>query len=83
MVVGPIAIAKDNDVLWFGTQASQADLSEGSGVTFQVYHWEGIIMDMMASIEMGTLGGEAFTITLENGGLVMDFGHALLMPMGE
>ena len=77
MVVGPIAIAKENDILWFGTQASQSDLSEGSGVLFQVYHWEGVIMDMIASIEMGTLGGASYTIALDNGGLVMDFGQAI------
>lgn len=74
MVVGPIAVAKENGLLWFGTQASQADLSEGAGVMFQVYHWEVVLRDIIASIGEGTLGGKSYTITLANGGLVMEQG---------
>lgn len=77
MVVGPIALAKENDVLWFGTQASQSDISEASGVTFQVYHWEVVLFDMIENIQGGTLGGQSYEINLENGGLVMDFGQAV------
>jgi basic membrane lipoprotein Med (substrate-binding protein (PBP1-ABC) superfamily) len=72
MVVGPIAVAKENGAFWFGTQASQAELAEGSGVLFQVYHWEVVLSEMIAMIQEGKLGGEAFTITLANGGLVME-----------
>ncbi len=74
MVVGPIAVAKENNLLWFGTQSSQAELAEASGVSFQVYRWDVILMDMIASIQDGTLGGEAFTLTLANGGLQMVMG---------
>ena len=76
MVVGPIAVAKDNGLLWFGTQASQADLAEGAGVMFQVYRWDVILKDMIEKIKGGTLGGEAYTITLANGGLQMVMGQA-------
>ncbi len=79
MVVGPIAVATENDLLWFGNQASQAELAAESGVMFQVYHWEVVLEDMIASIQGGTLGGEAYTLTLDNGGLTVDFG-GLLMP---
>ncbi len=76
MVTGAIAVAKDNGLLWFGTQASQADLAEGAGVMFQVYRWDVILKDMIEKIRGGTLGGEAYTITLANGGLQMVMGQA-------
>jgi basic membrane protein A len=74
MVVGPIAVAKENGLKWFGTQASQAELAGEAGVMFQVYHWEVVLRDMIAAIQSGTLGGQSYTITLQNGGLVMESG---------
>jgi len=76
MVVGPIAVAKENGVLWFGTQASQAELSGDVGVAFQVYHWEVVLNDIIANIKDGVLGGESYTIDLENGGEVIEFNEA-------
>lgn len=73
MVVGPIAIAIENEALWFGTQSSQDELSEDIGVAFQVYKWEVILMDIIANMEEGVLGGESYTLTLENEGLVMEY----------
>ncbi len=75
MVVGPIAVAKENGIPWFGTQSSQAELAEASGVMFQVYRWDVVLMDMIASIQGGTLGGESYTLTLANGGLQMVMGQ--------
>jgi len=75
MVVGPIAVAKEKGIPWFGTQASQAELAGDVGVMFQVYHWEVILRDMIAKIQGGTLGGEAYTLTLANGGLLMEPGQ--------
>lgn len=74
MVVGPIAVAQDaeNPVLWFGTQASQADLAGEVGVTFQIYNWTVVIEDIIASIGEGVLGGESYVLKLENGGLVIE-----------
>jgi basic membrane protein A len=72
MVVGPIAVATDNEVLWFGTQSSQAELSAESGVTFQVYRWDVVLRDIIASLEEGVLGGESYVLTLENGGLEIE-----------
>jgi basic membrane protein A len=73
MVVGPIAIAIENGARWFGTQASQADLSQGAGVAFQIYRWDVILADIVANIQAGVLGGESYSLTLANGGLVMEF----------
>jgi len=75
MVVGPIAVATENGIPWFGTQSSQAELAGSSGVMFQVYRWDRILMDMIEQIQNGTLGGEAYTLTLANGGLQMVMGQ--------
>lgn len=75
MVVGPIAVATENNIPWFGTQSSQAELAAASGVMFQVYRWDRILLDMMESIQNGTLGGESYTLTLANGGLQMVMGQ--------
>lgn len=72
MVVGPIAVAIENEVLWLGTQASQAELSEEIGVAFQVYKFDVILSEIVANIQGGTLGGESYTLTLDNEGLVME-----------
>ena len=73
MVVGPIAVAVANDVLWFGSDASQDELSEDIGVAFQIYKWDVLLLDMIANIKDGILGGEYYKLTLENEGLVMEF----------
>ena len=73
MVVGPIAVAVANDALWFGSDASQDDLSEDIGVAFQIYKWDVLLLDMIANIKDGILGGEYYKLTLENEGLVMEF----------
>ncbi len=71
MVVGPIAVAKDaeSEVLWFGTQSAQVELADTIGVTFQVYRWDVVLNDIIASVGEGVLGGESYSLDLENGGL--------------
>ncbi len=73
MVVGPIAIATENDVLWFGTQSSQDELSGDVGVAFQVYDWTVVLDDIIANRAEGILGGESYVLTLENEGLLIEF----------
>ena len=73
MVVGPIAVAIENGVRWFGTQASQADLAQDAGVAFQIYRWDVVLAEMIAHIQAGVLGGQSYALTLANGGLVMEF----------
>jgi len=76
MVVGPIAVALDEEIPWFGTQTSQAELAAETGVVFQVYKWEVVLEEIISLIDEGTLGGEAFTIDLENGGLAMEISES-------
>jgi basic membrane lipoprotein Med (substrate-binding protein (PBP1-ABC) superfamily) len=80
MVVGAIGVAEENGALWFGTQASQTSLAPDVVVANQVYDFTGVLDDMISLIKAGTYGGEAYTITLANGGLVMDYNSAYALP---
>ena len=73
MVAGAIGKAKESNVLWFGTQSNQASLAPEIVVASQVYHWEGILKEMIALIQGGTLGGKSFKANLANGGEVIEF----------
>ena len=73
MVVGAVGVASGEGVPWFGTQANQTALDPNIVVASQVYHWEVVLDDMLALRANGTLGGEVFELTLENGGLVIEF----------
>jgi basic membrane protein A len=68
MVVGAVGVAEENGVLWFGTQADQSSLAADIVVANQVYHWEVVLQDMIDHVQGGTMGGEAYRITLANGG---------------
>ncbi len=72
-VVGSVGIAKDNNVLWFGTQSDQSPLAPEVVVANQLYDWTGTVKDMIAKIGAGELGGTAYVLTLENSGLVVQF----------
>jgi basic membrane protein A len=80
MVVGAIGVAEENGVLWFGTQSSQTSLAPSIVVANQVYHWEVVLKEMLSLIDDGTLGGEAFLITLANGGLEIDINGDFDLP---
>jgi len=72
MVVGAIGKAKESNVLWFGTQSNQTSLAPSIVVASQVYHWEGILKEMITLIEGGTFGGKSFKADLANGGEVIE-----------
>ncbi|MFW2380940.1 MAG: BMP family protein [Acidimicrobiales bacterium] len=76
MVVGATGVAKSNSVPWFGTQSNQTSLGEEIVVASQVYHWEVVLVDIIAGVRDGKLGGEVYTLTLENGGLEIEFNDA-------
>ena len=76
MVTGAIGKAKESNVLWFGTQSNQTSLAPSIVVASQVYHWEGIIKQMISLIQSGTLGGKSFKANLANGGEVIEFNPA-------
>ncbi len=80
MVVGAIGVAEASKVLWFGTQSNQTELAPSIVVASQVYHWEVLLRDMIAKVKSGTLGGEAFALTLANKGLVIEYNPDYAMP---
>ncbi|HJS20716.1 MAG TPA: BMP family ABC transporter substrate-binding protein [Anaerolineales bacterium] len=80
MVVGAIGKAEESNVLWFGTQSNQTSLAPSIVVASQVYHWEGILNEMISLIKAGTLGGQSFTASLENGGEVMEYNPDYALP---
>jgi len=80
MVVGAIGVAEENGVPWFGTQSSQTSLAPSVVVANQVYDWTGVLNTIIEQVKAGTLGGESFALTLENGGLVMDYNPDYALP---
>jgi basic membrane lipoprotein Med (substrate-binding protein (PBP1-ABC) superfamily) len=80
MVVGAIGVAKENGVLWLGTQASQTALAPEIVVVNQIYDWSGIILEIIDLVNQGTLGGQSFEVTLENGGLYMEYNPSFDLP---
>ena len=80
MVVGAVGVAEASGVLWFGTQSSQTSLAADVVVANQVYDWTVALDEMIALIKEGTYGGTAYTITLDNGGIVMDYNGAYDLP---
>lgn len=73
MVPGAINKAKEEGALWFGTQANQASLAPEIVVACQVYDWTVVLNPIIDAVMEGELGGEAFALTLENEGLVIEF----------
>jgi len=80
MVVGAVGVAKDKGVLWFGTQSDQSSLAPNIVVANQVYVWDNVIKQMMDLISKGTLGGQAFSINLQNGGEVVQYNPDYQLP---
>lgn len=70
-VVGAVSVAKDKNVLWFGNQSDQASLAPNIVVASQVYDWTVALKQMIEKIKAGTRGGEVYTMTFGNKGLVM------------
>ncbi len=80
MVVGAIGVAEANGVPWFGTQSSQTSLAPDVVVANQVYDWTNVVNTIIDNVKNGELGGTSFAITLENGGLVMDYNPDYDLP---
>lgn len=72
-VVGAIGVAKDAGVSWMGTQSDQSSLAPSAVVVNQVYDFTGVVKDMIAKHNAGTMGGTAYTLSLSNGGLMITF----------
>jgi basic membrane lipoprotein Med (substrate-binding protein (PBP1-ABC) superfamily) len=80
MVVGAVGVAEENDVLWFGTQADQTSLAPAIVVASQVYDWTGVLDQMIEMSQGGTHGGQAFALTLANGGLKIQYNPNYAVP---
>jgi len=80
MVVGAIGKAKDNGVLWFGTQASQTSLAPEIVVANQIYDWTVVLNDIIAQMDEEVYGGKAYVITLENGGQYIEYNPDFDLP---
>ncbi len=80
MVVGAIGVAEEEGVPWFGTQSNQTSLAPSIVVANQVYDWTVVLDEIIQHVNQGTLGGQAFAITLENDGLVMEFNPDYDLP---
>lgn len=80
MVVGAVAVADDNDVLWFGTQARQDVLASNVVVASQVYHWEVVLRPIVTDIDAGTPRGQAHVAQLSNDGLVIEYNPGFELP---
>jgi basic membrane protein A len=80
MVVGAVGKAKDSNVLWFGTQSNQSSLAPSIVVASQVYHWEGMLKEMISLIQKGTLGGKTFTANLAGGGEKIELNPGYTLP---
>jgi basic membrane protein A len=80
MVVGAIGKAKDNDVLWFGTQASQTGLAPEIVVANLIYDWSPMLKEIVDQRAQGVYGGKAFVINLKNEGQVMEYNPDFDLP---
>lgn len=80
MVVGAIGVAKEKNVLWLGTQASQTSLAPEIVVANQIYDWKVVLRDIFKLMSEGTYGGKAYIVTLANKGLYMEFNPAFDLP---
>lgn len=80
MVVGAVGVAKEQGVLWFGTQADQTSLAPEIVVACQIYDWTVVLRDIISLVQEGTLGGTAYAVSLENEGLKMVYNDGFNLP---
>jgi basic membrane lipoprotein Med (substrate-binding protein (PBP1-ABC) superfamily) len=80
MVVGAVGVAKDKNVVWFGTQSNQSSLAPTIVVASQVYKWEVALNEIIKLVKAGTLGGQAFAANLKNKGEVIEFNVDYKLP---
>jgi basic membrane protein A len=73
MVVGAIGVAEERGLPWFGTQSNQTSLAPDIVVACQVYDWTVVLDEIIELVKGGTYGGDAYVVTLENGGLLIEY----------
>lgn len=72
-VVGAIGVANEKRVVWLGTQADQSPLAPEIVIASQLYDWGPTFIEIIQKHQAGEMGGTAYALTLENGGLTMDY----------
>lgn len=79
MVVGATGVAREEGVLWFGTQYLQTSLGEDIVVASQVYRWEVLLRTILDNIDNGVLGGEVLVATFAEGALELVFNDGVAL----
>jgi basic membrane protein A and related proteins len=79
-VVGAIAVARENNLKWFGTQWTQASIAPKNVVATQMYDWMPVLNKIIARVQNGKLGGVSYRISLKNGGEKVQFNKAANTP---
>ena len=64
----------------FFTKSNQTYIDPYILVASQIYDWTVVLNEIIANVKDGTLGGEAFVITLANEGLVIEYNEAYAVP---
>ena len=76
-VVGAIGVAQEKGIPWMGTQADQSSLAPEIVIATQYYDWYATLIDIIEKHQAGELGGTAYALTLDNGGLTMLYDEGL------
>jgi basic membrane protein A len=79
-VVGAIAVARENNLKWFGTQWTQASLAPKNVVATQMYDWMPVLNKIITRVQDGKLGGVSYRISLKNGGEKVQFNKTAQTP---
>ncbi len=80
MVVGAVDVAAERGALWFGTQSNQTSLAPEIVVASQVYRWDVLLRPILDDIAAGRSAGSTSSLTLANGGLVIEYNEAYALP---
>ena len=71
--IAALAATDDAGGFWFGNYADLSDEFPNTVVATQAYNWEVAFAQIVAELEDGVLGGHDYPLTLENGGLTLQF----------
>ncbi len=77
---GAIGVAASNHLPWFGNDWPMDTLAPKSVVATEVYNWAPALHQMFTEIRGGTLGGATYSITLGNGGEVIQYNAGFALP---
>ncbi len=70
--VGAIEAVAGAGATWLGATVNSSETWPDTVAAAQVYNWSSMVSRLVESSLSGAYGGEAFTLTLDNGGLVYE-----------